>query len=174
MTVILVTILIFICGMILLIIREKKKEKDLLNRHLPNDNSFRNGSVFYHTGICRQAVYDPEALKWCATFLNIGEKELSSFLHHPSEWYSLFWLAKRGGGYRMIAAPKKELKAVHRTIYEKILINSAIHPSATGFRRNKSIMENVRPHLGNAQVLKVDIHDFFGSIRKHTVRRTFK
>lgn len=177
MTVILVTLIVFLCGIILLIIREKKKEKNLLNRHLSNDNSSHNRTVFYHGGIwgiCKQAVYDTEALKWCATFLHIGEKELSSFLYNPSEWYNLFWLAKRGGGYRMIAAPKKELKAVHRTIYEKILINREIHPSATGFRRKMSIVENVRPHLGHAQVLKVDIHDFFGSIRKHTVRRAFK
>ena len=49
-----------------------------------------------------------------------------------------------------------------------------MHPAATGFRRQHSIVDNVRPHLGKRCVLKTDIHDFFISIRSPRVKKTFE
>ena len=43
-----------------------------------------------------------------------------------------------------------------------------------GFRRQHSIVDNVRPHLGKRCVLKTDIHDFFISIRSPRVKKTFE
>ena len=69
----------------------------------------------------------------------------------------------------MISAPDKELKAIQDTIYHRILLSVNVHPAATGFRRQHSIVDNVRPHLGKRCVLKTDIHDFFISIRSPRV-----
>ena len=72
----------------------------------------------------------------------------------------------------MISAPDKELKAIQDTIYHRILLSVNVHPAATGFRRQHSIVDNVRPHLGKRCVLKTDIHDFFISIRSPRVKKT--
>ena len=74
----------------------------------------------------------------------------------------------------MISAPVEELKAIQDTIYHRILSPVNIHPAATGFRQQRSVVDNARPHLGKRYVLKTDIHDFFQSIRSTRVRKAFK
>ena len=84
---------------------------------------------------------------------------LKEILQDVSSHYREFWIRKRRGGYRMISAPDKELKAIQDTIYHRILLSVNVHPAATGFRRQHSIVDNVRPHLGKRYVLKTDIHE---------------
>ena len=109
-------------------------------------------------------VFDEEAVVWCANLLGIEVMRLKEILQDVSSHYREFWIRKRRGGYRMISAPDKELKAIQDTIYHRILLSVNVHPAATGFRRQHSIVDNVRPHLGKRCVLKTDIHDFFISM----------
>ena len=111
---------------------------------------------------------------WCANLLGIEVMRLKEILQDVSSHYREFWIRKRRGGYRMISAPDKELKAIQDTIYHRILLSVNVHPAATGFRRQHSIVDNVRPHLGKRCVLKTDIHDFFISIRSPRVKRLSK
>ena len=119
-------------------------------------------------------VFDEEAVVWCANLLGIEVMRLKEILQDVSSHYREFWIRKRRGGYRMISAPDKELKAIQDTIYHRILLSVNVHPAATGFRRQHSIVDNVRPHLGKRYVLKTDIHDFFTSIRCPRVKKTFE
>ena len=119
-------------------------------------------------------VFDEEAVVWCANLLGIEVMRLKEILQDVSSHYREFWIRKRRGGYRMISAPDKELKAIQDTIYHRILLSVNVHPAATGFRRQHSIVDNVRPHLGKRCVLKTDIHDFFISIRSPRVKKTFE
>lgn len=102
-------------------------------------------------------VFDEEAVVWCANLLGIEVMRLKEILQDVSSHYREFWIRKRRGGYRMISAPDKELKAIQDTIYHRILLSVNVHPAATGFRRQHSIVDNVRPHLGKRCVLKTDI-----------------
>lgn len=164
--------IVFSLLMIFFIVREKKKEKRLLNRNSPNEHSFFEKKI--SNNVKKSPSYKEEAVAWCADFLNVGQETLKRILTDNAAYYDLFWVAKRSGGYRMISAPKKELKSIHHTIYHKILSEQQLHPAATGFRPNMSIVANARLHLGHRQLLKTDIHDFFGSIRKRYVTRAFK
>ena len=119
-------------------------------------------------------VFDEEAVVWCANLLGIEVMRLKEILQDVSSHYREFWIRKRRGGYRMISAQDKELKAIQDTIYHRILLSVNVHPAATGFRRQHSIVDNVRPHLGKRCVLKTDIHDFFISIRSPRVKKTFE
>ena len=49
-----------------------------------------------------------------------------------------------------------------------------IHPAAVGFRSGHSVVDNASPHLEKRYVLKMDIHDFFFSIRSRRVKKTFE
>lgn len=118
--------------------------------------------------------FNTEAVDWCVGLLGVDRGVLIDILKDPAAQYREFWMGKRKGGYRMISAPGKELKAIQDTIYHRILLPVALHPAATGFRHQLSISDNVRPHLGKPYVLKTDIHDFFGSIRSARVRKTFE
>lgn len=110
----------------------------------------------------------------CANLLGVKEEVLKEILKDISGHYREFWIGKRKGGYRMISAPDKELKAIQDTINHRVLSFVNIHPAATGFRCKMSISDNVRPHLGKPYVLKTDIHDFFGSVRSPRIRKMFE
>ena len=118
--------------------------------------------------------FDEEAVAKCANLLGVKEEVLKEILKDISGHYREFWIGKRKGGYRMISAPDKELKAIQDTINHRVLSFVNIHPAATGFRCKMSISDNVRPHLGKPYVLKTDIHDFFGSVRSPRIRKMFE
>ena len=119
--------------------------------------------------------FEKEAVIWCAALLGVEVNRLEEILNNVSGHYQEFWMRKRSGGYRMISAPDKDLQAIQSTIYSRILSSvTIVHPAAVGFRCGRSVVDNAAPHLGKRYVLKMDIHDFFGSIRRLRVRQTFK
>ena len=119
--------------------------------------------------------FEKEAVIWCAALLGVEVNRLEEILNNVSGHYQEFWMRKRSGGYRMISAPDKDLQAIQSTIYSRILSSvTIVHPAAVGFRCGRSVVDNATPHLGKRYVLKMDIHDFFGSIRSPRVRQTFK
>ena len=119
--------------------------------------------------------FEKEAVIWCAALLGVEVNRLEEILNNVSGHYQEFWMRKRSGGYRMISAPDKDLQAIQSTIYSRILSSvTIVHPAAVGFRCGRSVVDNAAPHLGKRYVLKMDIHDFFGSIRSPRVRHTFK
>lgn len=119
--------------------------------------------------------FNSEAVSWCSSFLGVPPTVLSKILKHTPTYYDThFSIRKRSGGYRVISAPGKQLQEIQRAIYRKILFHVHIHPAATGFRPEISIINNARIHLGNKIVLKTDIHDFFGSISQQKVRKAFE
>ena len=119
--------------------------------------------------------FEKEAVIWCAALLGVEVNRLEEILNNVAGHYQEFWMRKRSGGYRMISAPDKDLQAIQSTIYSRILSSvTIVHPAAVGFRCGRSVVDNAAPHLGKRYVLKMDIHDFFGSIRSPRVRQTFK
>lgn len=119
--------------------------------------------------------FEKEAVIWCAALLGVEVNRLEEILNNVSGHYQEFWMRKRSGGYRMISAPDKDLQAIQSTIYSRILSSvTIVHPAAVGFRCGRSVVDNAAPHLGKRYVLKMDIYDFFGSIRSPRVRQTFK
>ena len=119
--------------------------------------------------------FEKEAVIWCAALLGVEVNRLEEILNNVSGHYQEFWMRKRSGGYRVISAPDKDLQAIQSTIYSRILSSvTIVHPAAVGFRCGRSVVDNAAPHLGKRYVLKMDIHDFFGSIRSPRVRQTFK
>lgn len=118
--------------------------------------------------------FDEEAVVWCAGLLGVEAGRLNDILKEIPAHYHQFWIRKRKGGYRMISAPHRELQSIQTTIHLRILSPvTMIHPAAVGFRCGHSVADNALPHLGNRYVLKMDIHDFFPSIRISRVKKTF-
>ena len=119
--------------------------------------------------------FDEEAVVWCARLLGVEANKLKEILENIPAHYHEFWVRKRKGGYRMISAPRKELQSIQTTINFRILSSvTTIHPASVGFRCGHSVVDNASPHLGKRYVLKMDIHDFFFSIRSPRVKNTFE
>ena len=91
----------------------------------------------------------------------------------PLRHYHYRWQTKRHGGARLIESPKQRLKAIQRHVLERILDQIPPHEAAHGFRRGRSIKTFTRNHLGREAVLKVDLKDFFPSVRPARIAAIF-
>ncbi|MCF7920737.1 MAG: reverse transcriptase family protein [Candidatus Cloacimonetes bacterium] len=99
---------------------------------------------------------------------------LSSVVNSPDSHYRKFKIKKRSGGEREITAPYLSLLEMQYWIYRNILINVKIHYAAHGFAQDKSIITNSRNHLGQKHLLKMDLKDFFPSIKLNRIIYIFK
>jgi RNA-directed DNA polymerase len=88
--------------------------------------------------------------------------------------YKEFSIPKRSGGRRTIASPEPALKALQRKILRRVLARLRCHPAATGFEKGYSIAINALPHVHKAVVVRMDIRDFFGSIKAVRVQKYFQ
>jgi hypothetical protein len=109
-----------------------------------------------------------------ATKFGYSYDSLSSVVYGPvGHSYRTFQIAKRSGGYRTIAAPRAELRAIQRSLLEAL--TQAYNPtrSAFGFVRGRSIVSGARRHIGRQVVVNLDLADFFNSITFWRVRGLF-
>ena len=91
----------------------------------------------------------------------------------PLRHYRYRWVPKRSGGRRLIEIPKSRLKAIQRQALHGILDQIPPHDAAKGFRRGRSIKDYVAPHVGRSVVIRIDLVDFFPSIRQARVVALF-
>jgi len=85
----------------------------------------------------------------------------------------VYKIRKRAPGeFRTIAQPAREVKALQYWVMKNVLNQFAVHPSATAYRKNVSIVRNAKPHVAGRFLLKMDFKDFFPSLRA-TDFRTF-
>jgi len=98
---------------------------------------------------------------------------LASVVNSPESHYRSFKIPKRRGGYREISAPYPALLQCQRWINDNILSKKKIHRYAHGFVSNKSIITNARQHLNKKCLLKIDLKDFFPTIKINQVIKIF-
>jgi RNA-directed DNA polymerase len=109
-------------------------------------------------------------LEWYADRRDLNGKQCNSALRH----YHYRVLAKRAGQIRLIEAPKLQLKKLQRQILTGILERIPAHEAAHGFRRGRSIKTFAAPHVGKDVVLRLDLKEFFPSIRAARVQALFR
>jgi hypothetical protein len=78
--------------------------------------------------------------------------------------YTSFTIKKKSGAERTIHAPVKGLKAIQKTLSFILQCVYEPHKAATGFVREKSIVDNAKEHIGSKYVYNIDLKDFFPSI----------
>ena len=113
---------------------------------------------------------DVASLEWLVDWRGLARHGRSSCLRH----YIHRWLPKRGGGLRLVEAPKPRLKAIQRRILHEILDKVPPHEAAHGFRPGRSVLSHARVHAGRAAVLRMDLEDFFVSIPAPRVYGMFR
>ena len=95
-------------------------------------------------------------------------------LFFSEAFYREFKIPKRRGGYRVIMTPYPSLKYIQRWINDNILVKLETHTASMAFSQGKSIVNNAYPHLGKKYILKLDIKDFFPSIKFKHIYPIFK
>jgi retron-type reverse transcriptase len=88
--------------------------------------------------------------------------------------YVRFEIPKKTGGTRRISAPMPRLKHAQRWVLDHILDRVVLHDAAHGFRKQRSIVSNARPHVGADVVLNLDLKDFFPTLEYKRIRGLFR
>jgi RNA-directed DNA polymerase len=87
--------------------------------------------------------------------------------------YHYHWIAKSGGRKRLVESPKPRLKEIQRQILSEILDVIPPHRAAHAFRSQHSTLTCATPHVGQRVVLRIDLRDFFPSIRSSRIHALF-
>ena len=113
-----------------------------------------------------------------ADAIGITTQELAWLTYHRSaarqDHYTRFTIPKRSGGTRVISAPKRKLRTAQTWVLNRLLVSLPVHEAAMAFRPGRSIVTNALPHVGQQIVVRMDLKDFFPSIRFRRVKGLFQ
>lgn len=93
------------------------------------------------------------------------ERDLVRIISNAPRRYKEYRIPKRTGGFRQIAQPARELKALQRVLISEYLDKQPVHSAAMAYRTGLSIRSNALAHVENGPILKMDFKEFFPSIR---------
>ncbi len=102
--------------------------------------------------------------------LDISAKTLYSISNNISSHYHSVNIPKKSGEVRTLNVPDEALKKVQRAIAEKLLVLEPVSCYATAYKPASGIVSNAKPHIGKEKILKLDIRNFFDSIKYSAVK----
>ncbi|HLJ11398.1 MAG TPA: reverse transcriptase family protein, partial [Planctomycetaceae bacterium] len=120
--------------------------------------------------LARWLEISPGELDWFADCFGGERLRRAGPLRH----YRYLWLSKRSGRKRLLESPKLRLKNFQKKILDEILVHVPLHAAAHAFRAGSSTLTCAAPHLGQRVVLRIDLRDFFPSIRSGRVLALFR
>lgn len=88
--------------------------------------------------------------------------------------YHFRWIAKRGGGARLLECPKPHLRDAQKKILVGILNRVPPHTAAHGFVTGRGIVSNAAPHVGRRVVVRWDLANFYATVRYGRVVAIFR
>lgn len=109
-------------------------------------------------------------LEWFADRSSCASASALEKIRH----YHVATLAKRGGGVRLIEAPKPTLKDIQRRIHDDMLQHLPLHPAAFGFVAERGALQHAGVHVGMPVVLRFDLSDCFLHVHGGQVYRAFR
>lgn len=113
-------------------------------------------------------LYDTHQLRH---FLGLTREQLFNYLKYIDREYRTTNIKKKNGGGRTLHVPSHQLKRRQAIILRRILNALPVSPYATAYKKGATLQNNATPHVGHRYLLKLDITDFFGSIRFGQVYR---
>lgn len=138
------------------------------------DVAMADGAVDYATALLERDLPVLFDVRHVSHVVGLPLNVLASMAVAPRLHYTTFRIRKRSGGSREITAPRPALKQVQEWIHRNLLSRLEPHDACHGFVSGRSIATNAEPHVQAELILKLDIKDFFPSVRRQEVFRTFR
>lgn len=113
---------------------------------------------------CREFVLSLGLLGETAMGGDRQMKCLYALSNHPERHYRTIQIPKKSGGVRTLKEPDALLKRVQKNLLHRVLEPMRVSEHAYAYRKGVSVRENAAVHLGQPEILKLDIEDFFGNI----------
>lgn len=92
-----------------------------------------------------------------------------------SKYYKKFIIPKRDGADRIIHQPSYSMKIIQRWVLQEILYKIPHTEYSYGFKKGKGspLKKNAEIHSENLFIMKMDLKDFFHSIKRKKIYRLF-
>lgn len=91
-------------------------------------------------------------------------KCLYAVSNNASRHYHSVRIKKQSGGVRHLLVPDALLRTIQKNLLHHVLDGLQVSEYATAYKKQMSVVDNALPHVGQEQILKLDIKDFFGNI----------
>jgi RNA-directed DNA polymerase len=122
---------------------------------------------------------DIENLTMLSEFLCVGPQSLAGFLSNSdvSRFCRRMAIPKKNVrlGYRIVyKANSQSLKSLHKVLQKHLNMFYVAPDAVHGFVPERNIRTNALAHLQKKQILKLDIEDFFGSVKELDIARVFE
>jgi RNA-directed DNA polymerase len=101
-------------------------------------------------------------------------KYLREIVSRRRDPYTSTSIPKRAGGSRPISIPEPPLIEVQRWLLANVLGVLPGHPASFAYREGRSIVQCAGQHRGGVWLIKMDLHDFFGSVNEAQVFKVFR
>lgn len=111
-----------------------------------------------------------------AAFFGMPYSDLSKILYKTKDRYKYkrINILKKNGTPRIIKSPRRKIKLIQKKLSDILYEIYPGRPSAYGFVKNKSIVNNALQHVGKKYILNLDLKNFFDSIHFGRVRNLFR
>jgi len=116
-------------------------------------------------------IFEPFHL---SLLLGLEYNVINKMINGKRSFYYEYMIPKRSGGFRKIHMPYPSLMKAQNWIYRNILNQVVISPNAHGFVNGKNIKSNALSHLNTRCLLKIDLQNFFPSIKINRVIPIFQ
>lgn len=117
-------------------------------------------------------IYD---LSHFALLVGYKSDYIKDIAYNSKNYYTIYRIRKKNGiDFRIIAEPFYNLKQIQRWILNEILYKCKISKFTKSYVKGKSIRDNARFHKDKKFVLRLDLKDFFPSLKYKSVIKFFK
>lgn len=130
-------------------------------------------AVNFRSVIAASGAFPVLTLRDLSYQTNVPYLYLRGLVDRKFDGYSSITRVKKDGSQRRIASPQPKLMHVQRWLLHNVLVASKHHDASFAYREGRSIVDCAWHHAGSNWLVKLDLHDFFGTIREPRVYRTF-
>ena len=106
--------------------------------------------------------------------LGIDKAYVYRVIYRKHLFYRTFSIKKKNNDRRDIQSPLPKLKYIQTWIKENILDDLEVSTRSFAYVKSLSILDNAKEHLGNDELLKLDIKNYFGNITTPMVTNVFE
>lgn len=100
-----------------------------------------------------------------SAWAGLSSADIERIIRSAPRRYKVFSIKKRDGGLRVVAQPSRELKLLQRLVVSRVLSGLRVHEAAHGYVHGRGIKSNALAHAQGRYLLKMDLENFFPSIR---------
>jgi len=111
------------------------------------------------------------SIEHLSLLLGYSEELLYRVSNSPRHFYREFEIPKKSGGMRKISEPLPTLMEIQHWLLRNIFEKAAVSKAARAYKKGNTLRGHASIHTRQSFVLRIDLKDFFSSIKRFHVQK---